>query len=116
MYDFYSFPLPRFVLLTDLTQGYYFASSQEHSHLSVAKKVGSLMKKHGMCQNADPVELDLQTVDGLVEHPGFSHVGTYMFAANSRSRADRAKERFGYEPTAPGLMESLEEDLLACAK
>lgn len=71
------------------------------------------MKKHGMGENSEPVELDLKTVDGLIQMPGFGSVGTYLFAANARSKADRASEKLGYVPTAKGLMECLEEDLLA---
>lgn len=39
------------------------------------------------------------------------HIGTYMFGANSRSRADRASKRFGYAPSAPSLREVLEQEL-----
>ena len=36
----------------------------------------------------------------------------YMFGANSRCRADRAKEVFGWEPKGSFLWEVLEEDLV----
>ena len=45
---------------------------------------------------------------------GIPHIATYMFAANSRTRADRAKKVLGYEPSAPSLWETLEADLSLC--
>lgn len=66
-----------------------------------------------MCDKEGPIALDLSIVDGLVSRSSFKHVGTYLFAANARSRADRAGAQLGYAPSAPGLMETLEEDLLA---
>jgi hypothetical protein len=36
-----------------------------------------------------------------------------MFAANSRSKAERVPKPFGYEPKAPSIWETMEADLLA---
>jgi hypothetical protein len=41
------------------------------------------------------------------------HIGRYMFAANSRSKAERAPKLFGHEPKAPSIWETMEADLLA---
>lgn len=47
---------------------------------------------------------------------GYPHIATYMFAANSRTRADRAKKVLGYKPKAPSLWEVLEADIEASLK
>jgi hypothetical protein len=45
---------------------------------------------------------------------GVLHIGTYIFAANSRMRPDRAEKVLDYEPKAPSLWDAMETDLLAC--
>lgn len=39
-------------------------------------------------------------------------MGVYTWACNTRARPDRAQKFLGYEPDAPNLWDSLEEDLL----
>ncbi|KAF2196943.1 nucleoside-diphosphate-sugar epimerase [Delitschia confertaspora ATCC 74209] len=93
-------------------EGYYFAASQEHSQRSVAQAVGKILEKHGFIENKEPVKIELEQVDEMLKEIPFPGVGRYLFASNSRTRADRAKGLFGYEPKAPTLFEALEEDLL----
>ncbi|KAF2238636.1 NAD(P)-binding protein [Viridothelium virens] len=95
-------------------EGYYFASSQEASQLDIAKATGRVLHKHGLISSSEPQQLPLDQVDGMVSSWGIPHIATYMFAANSRTRADRAKAVLSYEPRAPSLWDSLEADLLAC--
>ncbi|USW55844.1 Putative NAD-dependent epimerase/dehydratase, NAD(P)-binding domain-containing protein [Septoria linicola] len=94
-------------------EGYYFAASQEHSHLELAKATGVILQKHGILEKSDPKEVPLDQIDVMMSHRDFPDLRTYMFA-NSRSRAHRAAAKLGYSPHAPDLLETLESDLLAC--
>ncbi|KAK3708977.1 hypothetical protein LTR37_011141 [Vermiconidia calcicola] len=95
-------------------EGYYFAASQEASQIDIAKAVGGILESHGRIEDAEPKQLPLDTVRDMVSSWGIKDLGVYMFAANSRTRADRAAELFGYEPKAPSLWETMEADVLAC--
>lgn len=95
-------------------EGYYFAASQEHTSLDFAREAGKVLQKHGALQTAEPKQVPLEQIDGMLSDWGLPHLGTYMFAANSRSKADRAAKKLGYSPTAPGLLETLESDFVAC--
>lgn len=92
--------------------GYHFASTQEHSHIEVASAVGKLLAERGMIQKPEPVEVDLQRLDEMANIPHFSKLARYLYASNSRTRADRAEELWGYKGEAPGLMETLEADVI----
>lgn len=94
-------------------EGYYFAGTQEHSHLAVARTIGSILKKHGVIEEGEPVQVTLEQIDETAKHPRFPQLGRYLYASNSRTRPKRAQELFGYTARAPGLLESLEEDVLA---
>lgn len=65
-------------------------------------------------QDPEPREVSLDRVDAMMSHWGYPRIGTCMFAANSRSSADRAIAMLSYSPNFPGLLETLECDLLAC--
>ncbi|KAF2278880.1 NAD(P)-binding protein [Westerdykella ornata] len=93
-------------------EGYYFTGSQEVAHIDIVKAAGDILKKHGVIENPKPIQIDLKTLDGMLPHPRFPYLARYMFAANSRTRPERAKKLFGYSPSGPGLLESLEEDIL----
>ena len=80
----------------------------------MAKAVGKVLKSHGRLNDAEPKQLPLDTVNGMMKSWGYPGIGSYMFAANSRSRADRAQNLFGYQPKAPSLWETMGADLLAC--
>jgi hypothetical protein len=83
------------------------------TQLETAQRVGRILHAQGRLPSAEPKQLDLATIDGLIEHPAISKIARYMFAGNSRSAADRAKRLFSYGPTAPPLWDELEADLLA---
>ena len=72
------------------------------------------MHRHGVLDTPEPKQVPLEQIDGMLSDWGLPHLGTYMFAANSRSKADRAEKKLGYQPTAPGLLETLESDFVAC--
>ena len=57
-----------------------------------------------------------EEVDQTMAAFGVPHLGTYMFGANSRSRADRAAKRLGYAPSAPSLWEALEQELYVASQ
>ena len=48
----------------------------------------------------------------MLKLPGFEKLARYLFASNSRTRAERAEGLYGYKGEAPGLLESLEGDVL----
>ncbi|KAJ4299428.1 hypothetical protein N0V90_004673 [Kalmusia sp. IMI 367209] len=97
-------------------QGYYFAGTQEHSHISVVKAIGAILKKRGVIEDDEPVQVSLDQIDQTAKHPRFPMLGRYLYASNSRTRAQRAEKLFGYQGKAPGLLESLEEDVLAALR
>lgn len=95
-------------------QGYYFASSQEISQVELAHRTGKILKSLGKIDSAEPREVPIQDVDAML--PEFNSllpgVATYLFAANSRMRPDRAKKVFGYSPSGQSLLDEwLEKDL-----
>lgn len=96
--------------------GYYFASTQEHSHIEVAKATAEVLHRHGVIQSAEPVQVSLEELDTMANIPGFPKLARYLFASNSRTRADRAEKSFGYKGEAPGLMACLEADVLDAVK
>jgi nucleoside-diphosphate-sugar epimerase len=97
----------------DKFPGYYFAGTQEHSHVEVAKTIGTILKNHGVLEDAEPVQLELQDIDKMAEHPLFPMLGRYLYASSSRTRPVRAEKAFGYKGQAVGLLVSLEADVLA---
>ena len=93
-------------------KGYYFAASQEHSHLEVAKVIGKVLHKEGVVQDPKPAPISLEEMDKMLRVPGYERLARYMFASNSRTRPERAEKLFGYKGEAPGLLESLEDDVV----
>lgn len=91
--------------------GYYFASTQEHSHIEVARAVGTLLAERGVLKSAEPVQIDLKTLDRMLNIPRFPKLARYLYASNSRTSADRAGELWSFVGQAPGLMELLAEDV-----
>jgi hypothetical protein len=94
-------------------QGYYFTSSQEATQFDIAVAAGKILKQHGILQNEEPRRCSIEEVYGMLSHYGSPGIGLYMYCANSRTRADRAKKLLGYEPKAASIWESMEADLLA---
>lgn len=96
--------------------GYYFASTQEHSQVEFARATGAILHKYGVIQDPEPVQVGLEDLDKMIVVPGYPKLARYLFAANSRTRAERAGKLFGYKGEAPGLMEVLESDILGALK
>lgn len=97
-------------------EGYYFAGTQEHSHHDVAKVMGETLHKLGVVGNPEPVQITLQQLDDMVIIPRFRPLARYLFASNSRTRAERAVNLFDYKAEAPSLLETLEADILDALK
>ncbi|KAF2634472.1 NAD(P)-binding protein [Massarina eburnea CBS 473.64] len=97
-------------------EGVYYASTQEHTHISLAIAMGAILKKHGLINDATPVDVSLDQIDTMAKHPLFPKLGRYMFVANSRTRPHRAEKLFAYKGTEPGFLECLEEELLDAMK
>jgi nucleoside-diphosphate-sugar epimerase len=93
--------------------GYHFAGTQECSHMDLARKIGEVLVKRGVIEAAEPVRIGLEEVDGIVYWPRFPKLARYLYASNSRTRAERARELWGYEGREWGLLECVEEDVLA---
>lgn len=93
--------------------GYYFAATQEHAHIDVSRAIGRVLVQQGVVKEAESVEVGLEEIDRMAAHRLFPQLGRYLYASNSRTRADRAKRDFGYVGRAKGLLECLEGDVLA---
>lgn len=92
--------------------GYYFAATQEHNQFDLARATAAVLGKHGFIEDLEPEEVGLERLDSMANFPGFPQLGRYLFASNSRTRAERAERLFGFKAEAPGLMEVLEQDVL----
>tara|TARA_R110002003_G_scaffold117_1_gene10363 strand:- start:23381 stop:24463 length:1083 start_codon:yes stop_codon:yes gene_type:complete len=92
--------------------GYYFAATQEHSQVDLARATGAILHRHGVIETAEPVQVGLEQLDSMARVPRFPALGRYLFASNSRTRAERAEGEWGYKGEAEGLMEGLERDVL----
>ncbi|KAH7072569.1 NAD(P)-binding protein [Paraphoma chrysanthemicola] len=93
--------------------GYYFTATQEHDQLSLARAVGAILHAQGVVPSPDPRQITLQELDtmatGILDYPP---MGRYLFASNSRTRADRAGQVWGYKGQEEGLFDGLEADVL----
>jgi hypothetical protein len=70
------------------------------------------LKKHNIIKDTTPIQVSLEKLDNMLQHPMCPKLGRYLFAANARTQAKRAEKLWGYKGTAPGLLECLEEDFL----
>ncbi|KAK3626054.1 hypothetical protein LTR56_020067 [Elasticomyces elasticus] len=95
--------------------GYFFAGTQEHSHLDIVTVTGKILHQQGVVSDPKPIQISLEELDACVTIPGYEDmkVGRYLFASNSRTRAERSGKLFGYKGQSPGLLESLEAEILA---
>jgi hypothetical protein len=96
--------------------GYYFAATQEHSHLEVARVLGRVLRKEGVIEDPKPAPVSLEEVDEMLRIPGYEKLARYLFASNSRTKPERAEKLFGYKGEAPGLLESLESEVTDAVK
>ncbi|KAF2735825.1 NAD(P)-binding protein [Polyplosphaeria fusca] len=93
-------------------KGFYFTSSQEVSQLNIARAAAKILKREGVVESDEPKQISLDELDGMLVNYRFPFASRYMFASNSRSKADRAKCDLEWKPDAPGLLEVIEPDLL----
>jgi hypothetical protein len=96
--------------------GYYFAATQEHSHLEVARVIDEVLHKKGVVEDPKPAPISLEEVDEMLRIPGYERLARYLFASNSRTRPERAEKLFGYKGETPGLLESLESEVVDALK
>lgn len=94
-------------------EGYYFAATQEISHIEVANTLAAILKYHGVIESEYPIQVSLDTLDSMATLPAFPKLARYLFASNSRTRADRAEKLFGYKGRARKLLQVLEDDVIA---
>lgn len=76
---------------------------------------GKILAKHGVLKSADTVNFSTENseeVDSMLSEWGVPKLDRYLFASNSRMRADRAKKVLGYEGKGKGLSECIEEELV----
>ncbi|KAM0712334.1 hypothetical protein Q7P37_011429 [Cladosporium fusiforme] len=93
------------------SNGYFFAGTQEHSHLDVARVTGRILFEKGVVSDPEPRRIGLEELDAMVQIPGYGSLARYLFAGNSRTRAERAEGLFGYRGEARGLLDCLEADV-----
>lgn len=94
-------------------RGYYFCSSQEASQYDLAVAAGPILKRLGVVKTEEPKRCTLEEVGAMLSQYRLPGIGLYMYAANSRTRADRAERVLGYRPIAPSVWECMEADLVA---
>ncbi|OAA56798.1 NAD(P)-binding domain protein [Cordyceps fumosorosea ARSEF 2679] len=93
-------------------EGYYFATTQELSQLDLAKAAGEILHKHGLIPAAEPKSLSVADVREMRGGSSWGPMGVYTWACNTRVRPDRATSLLGFTPTAPSVLDTLEQDLL----
>lgn len=91
--------------------GYHFASTQEHAHIDVARKLGEVLAERGAVEDKEPVEVSVEELDGMKMLPKWPILERYLFASNSRTRAERARMLWGFEAREKGLLECIEGDV-----
>ncbi|KAK4663574.1 hypothetical protein QC763_609630 [Podospora pseudopauciseta] len=100
----------------DWGHGYYFTATQEVSQLDFATAIGRILKKHGVIEYEEPVQLPLDDIWKTAQKSKWRYTGIYAFACNTRTVSERARKVLGYEPKAPSLFDCLEEDVLAAVR
>ncbi|KAJ6630587.1 NAD(P)-binding protein [Mycena sp. CBHHK59/15] len=90
--------------------GFYFNASSEVAWKDVAVETGKIMKSLGLIESVEPKECSVQEVQSML---GGTGLALYLFGSNARSRADRARKLFGWQPTGPSFMDLLKDDLVA---
>lgn len=64
-----------------------------------------------MIKSAEPQQISEEKINDTLAAWGMPELGTYMFAGNSRAKAERAKKELGWEPKAPALWDTVEADI-----
>ncbi|KAL2055304.1 hypothetical protein ABVK25_004642 [Lepraria finkii] len=96
--------------------GYYFASSHEVSQLHLAKRAGEILHTKGLIPTDQPKQLSLRTVREMRGGSSWEPMGLYTWACNTRARSYRSELLLVYEPNAPSVIDTLEDDLLAAVE
>ncbi|KAH7082688.1 NAD(P)-binding protein [Paraphoma chrysanthemicola] len=96
--------------------GYYFASTQEHTQIALARAVGGALHKHGVIESSEPRAIGLEELDGMLKGLLWPGLARYLFASNSRTRAERAGQGWGWKGEEEGLLETVEADILVALK
>ncbi|KAF2008089.1 NAD(P)-binding protein [Amniculicola lignicola CBS 123094] len=97
-------------------KGYYFTGTQEYSHLDIATATGKILAEHNIISNPEPLQVSIDEIDKMLSWYPIPHLSRYLFASNSRTKAERVTKLFGYNAKGPGLLESLEADVLDAVK
>jgi len=91
---------------------FFFCEKGEVSAKETSTALGKILTNKGLITSAEPKQLDPEEAMSMLTHFPFPGIAKYMFGANSRSRADRAKELLGWKPTQPSFWDTLEEDAI----
>ncbi|KAF2162049.1 hypothetical protein M409DRAFT_58506 [Zasmidium cellare ATCC 36951] len=97
-------------------EGYYFVTAAVHTQLEIATSTAKVLHKHNLIAGSEPQQVPLGTIKTTLAAPGRPHRGTYFFASNARTRAERATKALGWKSQAPDLMDVLEEEVLTAWK
>ncbi|BFZ65227.1 hypothetical protein YB2330_006390 [Saitoella coloradoensis] len=92
-------------------EGFYFADSGEEYLKDMAQHVFDAVVKKAGWALVDTVPVQTPLTDSEVEKYYGGAFGYWIFAGNSRSRANRARKELGWKPEAPGLWETLDEEV-----
>lgn len=87
-------------------KGYYLVENGEHVWTDLARSMGKKAVELGYLEG-DLEEKKLEK-DKAIEQAGFEAVS---WGFNSRGKAERAKKLLGWQPSAPGIEETIEEIL-----
>lgn len=87
-------------------KGYYLVENGEHVWTDLARSMGKKAVELGYLKG-DLEEKKLEK-DKAIEQAGFEAVS---WGFNSRGKAERAKKLLGWQPSAPGIEETIEEIL-----
>lgn len=86
-------------------------TSQEASQKDIAEATGKILHAKGILPTAETKEVSEDVIAGTLSERKYPDLGFYMFASNSRGKADRAKKELDFKPKASTLWETLEADL-----
>lgn len=97
-------------------RGYYFASSQELSHLQLVQAVAKVLVKKRLITHSTPRQL---TVEQLKEMRSGKfgdtpEIALFMLASSSRTAPDRSRKVLSYESSMPTLLETLDDEIENC--
>ncbi|KAH7018759.1 nucleoside-diphosphate-sugar epimerase [Ilyonectria destructans] len=95
--------------------GYYFVPSEEVSQLKIARVTGNILQAQGLISTNEPQHITLDELEKKLPGIPVPGVQQVLFAANSRTKANRAQKVLGVRPKSEGFLDSLEGNLLRAA-